>query len=558
MATAQPAQSHLSAGFAGVALADILANGVAIIVIMIVVSLMIRYEQEQEKLEQAEDVSVLLSREIASSLVMNALPTSPPAVLHNYTTSPLDRNPMHTIMPILELHDQFVRDYYTHRVYPREELLKQDNRLDSYILSLTPDQLIRLRIDVYSIRQFYIAMSILKQHGHRPRHWHFLGPGSASGSVKSGSLQDNPLLNNQNKTDGTDDVEGWGSLGQPSLQKPASGESLPEDVSLATAANGDASMEGILNGQSGVTPQDYLGLPSTESNRGQTGQGAQGRWSWIHNLPRSDARRRATKTFRTAVDPTGQIATLDDQSWAIDNLALLRAYFDFMTSVQEMADEGLPAGLAGFDFKRHIVDRVLLLPETIAPELVKLFQDLEYWFGSPMLYDDYSIPVIPKTDAGVTGQVIRLPVNQPLEKVQWLRNPDQPALNALPEKMQVGLQLNVHPEIYRRVRVPIDQDAIFLMPPVKTIPDLVYRWRVLTSVSPEVNDFVTGFVYAAVDAEGQLLLPVSENAIDIGGAPIKVHVEKVVFISELWQLVLYSLVIFLFIAGFIFQKKTVK
>ena len=75
--------------FAGVALADILANSVAIVIIMIVVTLMARYEEEQDKLEQAEDVAVLLSRELASSFVMNALPTSPPAQLHDYVTSPL-------------------------------------------------------------------------------------------------------------------------------------------------------------------------------------------------------------------------------------------------------------------------------------------------------------------------------------------------------------------------------------------------------------------------------------------------------------------------------------
>ena len=86
-------QHGLFPGFAGVALADILANSVAIVIMMIVVTIFIKHEADQKKLEQVEDVSVLLSREIATSVVMNALPTSPPARLHDYNTSPLDRKP---------------------------------------------------------------------------------------------------------------------------------------------------------------------------------------------------------------------------------------------------------------------------------------------------------------------------------------------------------------------------------------------------------------------------------------------------------------------------------
>ena len=120
---ARPARS-LFPPFAGVALADILANSAAIVIIMIVVTLMASHEQEQDKLEQAEDVAVLLSRELATSFVMNALPTSPPARLHDYVTWGPDRNPQHALMPILELHDGFVRDYYTGKVFRREELLR--------------------------------------------------------------------------------------------------------------------------------------------------------------------------------------------------------------------------------------------------------------------------------------------------------------------------------------------------------------------------------------------------------------------------------------------------
>ena len=171
----RPREKALLPGFAGVALADILANGVAMVIILIVITVSIRNARERERLEQVQDLSVLLSRELATSVVMNALPSSPPSVLHDYQRSPLDQNPQHSIMPIVGLHREGVRNRYTGEVWPRRELLLQDNGFDRYLQSFNQDQRRRMRLDVHSIRNFYLAMSILKSHGIRPLHWHFYG-----------------------------------------------------------------------------------------------------------------------------------------------------------------------------------------------------------------------------------------------------------------------------------------------------------------------------------------------------------------------------------------------
>ena len=260
--------------FAGVALADILANSVAIVIIMIVVMLMTRYEEEQDKLEQAEDVAVLLSRELATSFVMNALPTSPPAQLHDYVVSPLDRNPQHRTMPILELHDGFVRDYYTGRIYRRDELLRHDNALDTYLARLAPEQLAAMRVDVYGIGQFYVAMSIFKAHHHQPRHWHFVGAaGSAAGARHLFTAREPGQTPNQAVPGASTQASELG----PELLDGSRGAGLPADVALALAAGGTGAYPNDALSRDGQRElaQEYFELPGgVHDAESQHGDGA--------------------------------------------------------------------------------------------------------------------------------------------------------------------------------------------------------------------------------------------------------------------------------------------
>lgn len=561
-------KSGLLTGFSSVALADILANGVAVIVIMIVVTLMVRYEQEQEKLEQAEDVSVLLSREIANSLVMNALPTSPPAVLHDYTASSFDQNPDHAVMPIIELHDKFVREYYTGTTYFREELLRQDNAFDRYIASLAPEQLLALRVDVYGIAQFYIAMSILKHHNHRPRHWHFLaGGGSGQGS--------GPMFSHsKNLEQNGDDTTGQNSDGRALGDGLSGTNALPEDVSLAgTGAvyGGNSPFQGGvgIDGQN-IRGQD-IGLPSSGRMQGGA-DGSPGARGLNYGGSKGQRKGRTQMLFRTAVHPSGKTVELAGEMRGIGMLAVVRAYLLFMKSVQEDADKNLPSQLVNFNFQRHILAPAKNLPpaDETAP-LFSLFQDLAYWLSSPMFYEDDSLYMQPKTDTGIQGQAIVLPVNTPLKEIQWLRDPDQAELKDNAgnneeddaenntgnntendaEYVSISMRIGVHPEIYQGIRVDISQDSILMMPVPEAVPDPDYRWRVITAISPEIDDFVTGFVYAAINQEGQLLLPVDNNAIDMNGLRLTSHVQKTAFLGELWQIFFYSMIAVFFAIGIV-------
>ena len=160
--------------FAGVALVDILANGVAMLIIVIVVTIAARMEREERFAEQADEVAAVMSHKFSTSLVLNSLAASPPARLHDYETSPLDQVLDPDLLPILELHPGFVREYYSGTIWTRRDLLEEHNSLGAWLAEFSDERKARLRVDVYDIPQFYLTMSILREHGIRVFHWHFL------------------------------------------------------------------------------------------------------------------------------------------------------------------------------------------------------------------------------------------------------------------------------------------------------------------------------------------------------------------------------------------------
>ena len=530
--------------FAGVALADILANSVAIVIIMIVVTLMARYEAEQAKAEQAQDVAVLLSRELASSFVMNALPSSPPAQLHDYVTSPLDRNPQRAVMPIIELHDDFVRDYYTGRTYARDELLRRDNAFDAYLASLTPSQLLATRIDVYAIDQFYIAMSIFKAHGHRPRHWHFLAPtGGAGRGGRAGGIA---RAEGHGVALGTERRAGEPGTGLAQTGAAfGAGAALPEDVSLARAGGVDANYPAdafAARGGAGATSQEFFDLPggpgdadrddarrSPASATAETGTSAAG----------------GSRSFRAARPAAPAAETLLDAD--VDSFDLLRALYAYMRTVQQEADAGLPSRLPRYDFQRDVLDRIPDLPEPTPAESGRL-RSLAFLLDAPRpgRSPDAGLEIRPQATP-VRGQALAFFAHEPLDVVLLRRDADQPALAWPRQRTSVTMRLGTHAEIHEGLRVALPRDGLVLAPRT----DEGARWRVVTLVNPERTDFVTGFAYAGFDAAGRLLLPVDHNAVEIGGLRIESVRPGFAFRSETWQVLLYGLIAVLFAVGLV-------
>ena len=539
---------------AGVALADILANGVAIVIIMIVLTSLARYEQEQDKLQRTEDVAVLLSRELATSVVMNALPTSPPARLHDYVASPLDRNPHPAKMPILELHDGFVRDYYTGAIYPREALLEPANALDAYLAALGPEQLAATRVDVYGIREFYLAMSIFKAHGLAPRHWHFLGdqdgPAPGTGGAWAAASPAPSLA--QEETPRSGRAGGLGSIaGSPEggERHGAQGPALPEDVAIAGASPNPTAypVDGVWGAAGTDSAPPLPGLDGAERPPAAQPSAAPGNTA---PLPTPAGRR-----FRAAVPTTPTTLTLLNQPTS--NLtATLRALFAFMAAEQAAADANLPSRLPVFDFQRHVLALAPSLPPP-TPAEASLVRSLVFLLDRPREPESRALPLRPMREPTVRGQAIALFSNEPLPGGRWLHGPEQGPLPA-ETTANVTLQLGSHAAIHEGRRMPLSRDAIVLAPPSTLDADPQPRWRVVTLVNPARNDFVTGFVFAAVDANGRLALAVDENAIELDGLRVESRYPADAWRDEVRQLLLYSVLALLLAAGIVFGWRQVR
>lgn len=533
---------------AGVALADILANGVAIVIIMIVLTSMARYEQEQDKLERTEDVAVLLSRELATSVVMNALPTSPPARLHDYVASPLDRNPHPGKMPILELRDGFVRDYYTGTIYRREALLEPANALDDYLAALTPEQLVATRVDVYSIREFYLAMSIFRAHGLAPRHWHFMGEQEGPATGAGGAWAVAPPARSSAR-DETPQLGRRGGLGGPAANPEgaerggAAGPALPEDVAVAGASSSPSAYP--LDG-----PVATPGVPSAIPMPGL--EGAEPAFAARPSAAPGNtapAQTPAGRRFRAAVPTAPTTLTLLNQP-ALNMTAVLRALFAFMQAEQAAADANLPSRLPAFDFQQHVLALVPSLPPP-SPDEASLVRSLVFLIDRPRQPGSSALPLQPVREEGVRGQAISVFPHEPLQSGRWLQGPEQGPLPA-ETTATVTLQFGSHAAIHEGRRLGLSRDALLLVPPSPTSSDPRPRWRVVTLVNPARNDFVTGFVFATEDANGRLALAVDENAIEVGGLRVESRFPAEAWRDEFRQLLFYGALALLLAAGIVF------
>ncbi|MXY52710.1 MAG: hypothetical protein F4Y86_09325 [Gammaproteobacteria bacterium] len=103
------------------------------------------------------------------------------------------------------------------------------------------------------------------------------------------------------------------------------------------------------------------------------------------------------------------------------------------------------------------------------------------------------------------------------------------------------------------------RNVVVLMPPPEVVPEPEPRWRVVTLVNPERNDFLTGFLFAGVNEVGGLVLPAGENALAIDGLRMESQIPSVAFRQEFRQLLLYLLVVLavvlLFFAGIPLGKR---
>lgn len=523
--------------FAGIALADILANSVAMIIILIVITISIKHQKEQEQLAEYEEVSVLLSRNIATSVVMNGLPTSALARLHDYENSPLDRNPRPEIMPIIELHKEFVRDYYTGKRFDRDTLLLQDNAFDRFLRTLSPQQHRRIRVDIYDIHLFYIAMSIIRKYGSLPSHWHFMD------AWKGGDNDDTQLAQSREKTEDKEEDDKvrlpgesasdsdnenatrvWESFpGEVELDTPDTDEQYPfddlaYDTEMSQTQDPNTSGQGAQkerqtdnsNRESKLSDQMFetlakmmSGEPGKERSRGGLPNIVQ-----FRNASPSSQRSLQEK-LQQMLEMQGRPGNRPEVSY----LNLMFSLFNFMERADRAAQAGDYSVLQRFHFQRDIVVPALTTPPPTDPVTLAFFADLVK--GLLAMPEEPKALIVEQNIApDFIDNGLKLAPNKPLKTASFLATPEQTELVFLPGEAEVQMRLGLFPAIYKGLSTPINRSHI-LMIPLDTIAPGTDRWRVASLSSPKRGDYVLAFVYGHFAADGEFIIRSDENDVQL-------------------------------------------
>ena len=588
--------------FAGVALVDILANGVAMLIIVIVVSIAARVERDESYAEQADEVAAVMSHKFSTSLVLNSLAASPPAVLHNYETSPLDQVLDPETLPILELHPGFVREYYSGAIWPRRDLLRTRNTMHGWLAGLTDEQKKRFRLDVYDIAQFYLAMSILREYGIRVRHWHFLigplsladaarcPPGVAAKDCLGSGVGDPPplpalALDEQHRPGGLGDPDwpvfetgpgdgrgGGGLSTAPGLMPGgvvpgvAGFESEGPGPGGAGAAGGRGGGRGNnlrgsgFGSQSGFGAESAAALGSFPNAR----EGGAGLFASGSGQPSGDGRgaggNRVQINLRMALPESIRRAAGAGNEGVPTLDAMFRGMLHFLGELQDTLDAGKTPSLQIANFRERIL-KILQAPPPITESEQRVARNLALKFALlPLLGDPDSRPdpiafhpVAPDPDVGAVLVIIpnelndaagvgRSPGAQSDAKAQAGGEEEgggDTQAGKFPERGRVSLALNAYPGIWKGLDLQIEPHSVLLIPPEVRHPGRM-RWRAVAYIAPRLDDFIVGFVFSDIGPQGKLRIQGDANRVRLAGQSLFSVYEESSFGARGWLVSLYA------------------
>jgi hypothetical protein len=163
-----------------VALVDVTSNGVALVLVLITVSFANGLRLKSTGGNSDQD-NAIVARRVASVVARDQLPILGDTKLHDYAACDEERAKDPTRKPALELHEDFVRITDTGVTVHRDALLQEHNAVDDFALAIkqrrdSGERNLQVRCAVHSIRQYYVALSILLEHDvGLPNDWHFMG-----------------------------------------------------------------------------------------------------------------------------------------------------------------------------------------------------------------------------------------------------------------------------------------------------------------------------------------------------------------------------------------------
>ena len=534
-----------SKGYVGasIAIADILANSVIVILILIILILNIKEEQSEVESKKQDELSSLISRKIASSIVFNDLPTSRPAYLHDYIHSPIDQNPLESHMPILEFHTDFVRNFYTSETFSYSSLFNKDNGLDRYLSQLSPEQKNRIRIDVYSIKPYYISLSILKDWSIQVRHWHWYGYSQAQAAKQDilSSLKEKESEKGDINIDESrvqqENYESSRADSQLYLDKyPYGGELL----------GGDDSSELSLEGGKEAAPWDYFAKEGDAQN--PESQGSE------QNGAKTD-----TKGSKQTQDALGELSKLKE-AWAkflkgkegselsplqrllsdllLKNAITLESNPTLETPGLEREDMVLEAFIASLLQYTHRIEEARLKENQLidlnvdtfyqsfflALEQAQFLENFPYRnLVSLLVYKIQAqgaeskakvVPIALDFNSREASNHFIIPVNTHLDQLKWRLDAKQLASSyLLREENIVHIDLQPYPTITQKKiahsqkasllslasseRLSLARNSLILIWPQQPQSDRS-QWRLVTFIEPSLFKFHFGYIYAKV------------------------------------------------------------
>ena len=530
--------------FAGVALVDILANGVAVLIIVIVLSIASRFEQEKEYSERIQEVSAVMTREFSTSLVLNRLAAGPPATLHDYENSPLDQIWDPAVMPVLEIHNDVVRDPYSGRIWHRTELLQEPNSLDSFLSEFDAYQRESVRGDFYDVGTFYLLMSILKDHEIVIKHWHFIGAtGIGQEAVLAGcpagmSAKDCSGLGANGQSSTVADVYESLTNGADDGENQGDGEWPPSESDWGEAGqdgptNADTLPQGTQLGPSGDGGIDGESFPDVRDSRNQqTGQSSGGPGS----IPGFSIR---------LADPTAELMNPGSFNLAAieqDLESFLTAFMAFLVEVQRFYDDDNPPT----ELLQHfvpILESFMSQPPELEDTQIEAIEDLALTLElihSQGSVRDQSEPLLtmPLPPSVHPEALLRLAVNRTLIEAEIQSN-NTSLLDSVPEAAKVRFNLQAYPDIWRGMQITLARNAVLLMSPIQSEPNTA-KWRVIAYLSPQLDDFVVGFVFGTYDEEGHVEIFAEPNQGFVNTMRVMPQWDRSLFSIQSWMTMLYA------------------
>lgn len=503
----------------GLILSDILANGVIVILILMMVTIMIENEAEKQKIEQAKDVTVILGREIMTSLVMNSLKSGPPSVLHDYEHSFIDKRIIKEKIPVFQLINDGLYELHSKTFWDKETLLTNDSSLDNYLSNLSERHKKLFRIDIFSVNHFYVFMSVLRSHAMTPRHWHFMGeslPGNFTNLALSNQGHD---FKENNGIDGTEHDQSSKSNKESGIDS-----ELDTNQSLGRSNGYLDNLETLQEAQRVSEVMDWLD--------GDTQIGKK------ENFDESYQGIEPSKANQISVSIAGiSLPGMDSKS---DINQILATVYSIMLISNKMIDNDT------FTSLEHI-DPLQINGVT---QSISSSESFKLWMGEVFFLSE-----LPRKDKFLINHNYN---DEYYSSVGFKANNLQDSLKLynhsltkelVDKEHRLSFNLNTYPLIHKGNRVFVTPNTIISY--IDDKPTSNYRWRTISLIDLVKGQIIIGLVYAAYDTvSGEMIIKAEENKPNLLGQDIitkhKSIVNKIEKLSSLFMVIILSIVMMYF------------